>query len=110
MKTTALTLMKKVNEKEIEFNGGKVTLRELTFNEVQEFSALAKENDSVDELEANRQSLGAIIRKGVVGLDEITDDDLGEASLASLKELSEAVLEFNGLRVSDVAEDGSGND
>jgi len=102
-----LKLLKKVNEKEIDFNGGKVSVKELTFNEVQEFSALAKTAEDVDEFESNRNSLGAIIRKGVVGMEELTDDDLGEASLNSLKELSEAVLEFNGLKVSDVEEAGN---
>jgi len=107
-----LSLLKKVNEKEIDFNGGKVTVKELTFNEVKEFSDAANaDNDNVDELESNRKSLADIIRKGVVGMEDIKDEDLGDASLASLKELSEAVLGFNGLKVTD-DEDGSaaGND
>ena len=104
MANNALDLLKKVKEKEVDFNGGKITVKELTFNEVQEFSDLAKaENDTVDELENNKRSLAAIIRKGVVGMENLQEEDLGEASLASLKELSELVLEFNGLKVADDA-------
>ena len=106
-----ISLLKKIKTKEIAFNGGTLEVKELTFNQVQEFSKLAKESESVDDLEKNRSSLGAIIREGVVGLEDISDEDLGEASLTSLKELSEAVLEFNGLKVADIAEDESeGND
>jgi len=73
----ALSLLKKVNTKEIDFNGDKVEVRELTFNQVKEFSELAKELEDVESFENNRQSLGSIIRKGVIGLEDITDEDLG---------------------------------
>jgi len=104
----ALALMKQVNTKTIEFNNGEVEVRELTFNQVKEFSELAKELEDVESFENNRQSLGSIIRKGVVGLADVTDEDLGESSIASLKQLAEAVLEFNGLKVAD--EEDEGND
>jgi len=104
----ALALLKQVNTKTVDFNGGEVEVRELTFNQVKEFSELAKEIEDVESFENNRQSLGLIIRKGVVGLEEVTDEDLGASSVASLKELAEAVLEFNGLNVVD--DSASGND
>ncbi|RKZ77867.1 MAG: hypothetical protein DRQ35_06925 [Gammaproteobacteria bacterium] len=104
----ALSLLKKVNTKTVDFNGGEVEVRELTFNQVKEFSELAKEIEDVESFENNRQSLGSIIRKGVVGLADVTDEDLGESSIASLKQLAEAVLEFNGLKVAD--EEAEGND
>ena len=105
--TDALSLLKKVNTRTIEFNGGEVEVRELTFNQVKEFSELAKELEDVESFENNRQSLGSIIRKGVIGLEDVTDEDLGTASIASLRQLAEAVLEFNGLKVTD--EEASGN-
>ena len=105
----ALGLMKQVNTKKIKFNGGDIVVKELTFNQVKEFSELAKELESVESFENNRQSLGSIIRKGIVGLEDVTDEDLGESSIASLKTLAEAVLEFNGLKTVD--DDGDkGND
>jgi len=106
--TDALALMKQVNTKKVKFNGGEVIVKELTFNQVKEFSELAKELESVESFENNRQSLGSIIRKGVEGLEEVTDDDLGMSSIASLKSLAEAVLEFNGLKTVDDEEGGKG--
>jgi len=109
-KITALSLMKKVNKKEIDFNDGTVEVKELTFNQVKEFSELAKNlSEDVESFESNRQSLGAVIRAGVVGLEEVTDEDLGDTPLPALRSLSEAVLEFNGLKVADDKEE-PGND
>ena len=107
--TDALALMKQVNTKKVDFNGGKVVIKELTFNQVKEFSDLAKTLENVESFENNRQSLGSIIRKGIEGLQDVTDEDLGESSIASLKKLAEEVLEFNGLKVAD-EDGGKGND
>ena len=110
MAANPLELLKKVNTKEIEFNGGKVEVKELTFNQVKEFSELAESLKDVESFENNRKSLGSVIAAGVVGMEEISEDDLGGASLQSLRYLSEAVLEFNGLKVSDVEAETEGND
>lgn len=106
----ALALMKKGKTKEIEFNGGKLELKQLTFNQVNEFQAIASELvDDVESFEKNRKSLATILKFGIVGMEQVTEEDLGEVPLDSLRELSEAVLEFNGLRVADEAK-AEGND
>jgi len=102
MANNTLKLLKQVNTKEVEFNGSKVEVKELTFNQVKAFSELAKSlNDDIESFDNNRQSLGAVIRAGVVGLEDVSDDDLGDTPLPALRFLSESVLEFNGLKVTD---------
>ena len=104
---TALDLLRKVKTKEIDFNDGKVEVKELTFDQVKAFSELAQSMQDVESFENNRQQLGSVIRVGVVGMEELTDEDIGAATLLSLRYLSEQVLEFNGLKVTDEKE---GND
>jgi hypothetical protein len=98
----AIKLLKKSNTKEIEFNGGMLEVKELTYKEVEKLSKITSENDSTDALQNNWASLSLIIRTGVVGLDDISDADLQGVSIISLRKIAEAVLEFNGLKVSDV--------
>jgi len=105
----ALKLMKKANTKSFPFKDGEVEIRTLTLNQVNAFAQSAKEMDDLDDLEKNRDALARVLRSGVVGLEDVTDEDLDESPLSSLKELSDLVLEFNGLSAVEDTSGGSGN-
>lgn len=108
-KSALIGAMKKVNTKEINVNGETAEVRELTFNQIQTFSEKAKAaaESSKDDFESNRENLGDILRAGVVGLEEVTDDELGDVPLSTLKMLSEEVMSFNGLQITDDSEGNS---
>ena len=87
------------NTKQIDFRGHTLTLKELSYGEVAGFSELGKEIEDVDAFESNKKAMGAILRSGIVEFAELTDEQLDRFSPVALKELNEAVLEFNGLNV-----------
>lgn len=89
------------NTKTIDFRGQELTLQELSYGEVGKFSELGKDIENVDAFESNKVAMGAILRAGIVEFKELTDDQLDRLSPVALKELNEAVLEFNGLNVAD---------
>jgi len=90
-----------VKQESLDFRGEKLTLKELSFGQVGNFSKLGKEVENVDELEGNKMAMGALLRSGILELEDLTDDQLDRFSPAGLKELSEAILKFNGLSVAD---------
>jgi hypothetical protein len=89
-----------------EFRGKKLTLSELSFGQVGDFTKLAKEVESEDEMEGNKIAMGALLRKGFKEFAELTDEQLNRFSPAALKDLSEAVLKFNGLVTTGEEEEG----
>ena len=84
---------------ELEFRGNKLTLRELSYGQVAGFGELGKDIEDVTAFESNKRAMGAILRAGIVEFTELTDEQLDRFSPLALKELNEAVLEFNGLNV-----------
>ena len=88
-----------VKTKTIDFRGNELTLRELSYGQVASFSDIAKDVEDVNAFEGNKKAMGAILRAGITEFDELTDDQLDRFSPVALKELNEAVLEFNGLNV-----------
>ena len=97
----SIELLKKINTKEIEFNGGTLEVKELTINQIQDFSENMKHVEDLESFEESRAILGKIIRAGVVGMEALTDEELGEVTIASIKKLSDEVLSFNGIKASD---------
>lgn len=93
-----------VRTEELSFRGHELTLQELSFGQVGEFTKLAKEVESVDELEGNKIAMGALLRAGIAQFEELSTEQLDRFSPAALKELSEAVLKFNGLAATDDVE------
>jgi len=93
--------------KELDYRGQKLTLIELSYGDVAEFSELAKDVEDVSALENNKKAVGAILRSGILEMEKLTDDQLDRFSPKALKELSEAVMEFNGLQAEN---DNEGND
>ena len=98
----ALELLTTLKSEVKAFRGGEVTVRELTYAQVTEFSKMASEMESVDEMENNKQALSRIIRAGIVEYSEVNEDTIGSAPPAALKELGEMVMDFNGLGAVDV--------
>ena len=88
-----------IKTKEIEFRGKTLTLRELSYGQVAGFSDLAKNVEDVSAFENNKKAMGVILRAGIVEMEDITDEQLDRLPPVALKELNEAVLEFNGLNV-----------
>jgi len=93
--------------KEFEYRGQKLTLIELSYGDVSRFSELAADIEDVSALESNKKAIGAILRAGIAEMKELKDSQLDKFSPVALKELNEAVLEFNGLKATD---DNEGND
>jgi len=89
------------NTKDFDYRGQKLTLIELSYGDVAEFSALAQDIEDVSALESNKKAIGAILRAGILEMKELKDEQLDRFSPVALKELNEAVLEFNGLRATD---------
>jgi hypothetical protein len=88
-----------VKTKEIDFRGNTLTLRELSYGQVAGFSELGKDVEDVDAFEGNKKAMGAILRAGIVEMEKLTEEQLDCLPPVALRELNEAVLEFNGLNV-----------
>jgi len=99
MSKTALSLLTELKTEKKDFRGGKVTVKELSYKQVTDFSKVAAESDTVDELESNKQALGMIIRAGIAEYADLTDEELEAAAPAALKDLGEMVMNYNGLGV-----------
>lgn len=93
--------------KEFDYRGQKLTLIELSYGDVANFSDLAKDIEDVSALESNKKAIGAVLRAGIKEMEKLTDKQLERFSPVALKELNEAVLDFNGLRASDQEEVGN---
>jgi len=90
--------------KEFDYRGQKLTLIELSYGDVSRFSELAEGIEDVSALESNKKAIGAVLRAGIAEMKELKDSQLERFSPVALKELNEAVLEFNGLKVTDDTE------
>jgi len=86
------------NTKEFDYRGQKLTLTELSYGDVTAFSELAKDTDDLGELENNKKAIGAVLRAGIKEMEKLEDDQLDRFSPVALRELNDAVLEFNGLK------------
>jgi len=87
--------------KTIDFRGQELTVKELSYGEVASFSKMAQEFENLDAMESNKAAMGALLRSGIVEFEELTDKQLDGFSPVALKELNEAVLDFNGLSAKD---------
>jgi len=94
-----------VKTKEIDFRGNKLTLRELSYGQVAGFGEIGKDVEDVSAFESNKKAMGAILRAGIVEMVDLTDEQLNGLPPVALKELNEAVLEFNGLNVANEEEE-----
>jgi len=107
----AMDIDKFLNEtattKEFDYRGQKLTLIELSYGDVAKFSELAKDIEDVSALESNKKAIGAVLRAGILEMKDLKDEQLDRFSPVALKELNEAVLEFNGLSATD---DNEGNE
>ena len=105
-----LKLLKQVKTKTIPHGDGEVEVKELTVNQVNSFMDVAKDVADAESFESNRAALEAVIVAGVTGMEDAKSEDMGDIPMATLKTLAEAVLEFNGLTVTNApGEDAAGN-
>ena len=77
----------------VKFMGEDVTIRKLTVAEIlkiQDANKKAKEGDEI-------KTLGLVIRSGVEGAEELTDDQLTSFPLDELSALSSEVVKFSGM-------------
>jgi len=94
-------------DKKIDFRGQELTLKELSYGTVANFSKLAKEMEDMDEMDTNRVAMGNLLRTGIFEFEEITEEQIEKFPPIMLKELTEEVLKFNGLAAEEVE---AGND
>ena len=105
-----LSLLKNAKTKVIPFGDGEIEVRELTAGQVVAFSAkseaLAKEGRD-ETFEETKETLYDIIRAGVVGMEGVSDADLDDVPIRTLKDLSTEVMTFNGLAAEIDVEEGN---
>jgi len=93
-------LVGKVHTKKIKFLGSDVEIKKLSVEQVLELQEIMKNPPKgADELYAVRQ----VLRAGVVGSEELTDEDFNTFSPVDLNFLAEQVLKLCGLLEADKA-------
>lgn len=100
--------LKKGKTKEIEYDGDKYEVRQLTLGQVNEFTELANQAENPDDFETNKRSLCLLLKYGVVGLESMDEEELIDIPITTIKDVSAKVLEYNGLQTSE--EVNLGND
>jgi len=106
---SALDLMKKNRTKKITFMGGELEIKMLTFNQIKQFSELAEAAENANDIESNSKQMAELLKVSVVGMEELSIDDIGEIPLGTLTDVVNEVLLFNGLRNADSEAGSLGN-
>ncbi|QGH74604.1 hypothetical protein DSS3PM1_00068 [Bacteriophage DSS3_PM1] len=98
-------------EKSVDFVGDQVVIRKLSVSEVMEVQKLVAEHGGVKEGDdpSNPMALvRGVIRLGVNGADELTDEDFDTFPIDELNTLVSAVLAFSGIG-EEAAKEAEGN-
>jgi len=82
------------------FMGEEVEIRKMTLNEVFEIQDVAKKLSKSKDEKEQLNLLKTVLRKAVVGADQLTDDEFNTFPLGELNNLSDTVLEFSGMNTS----------
>jgi len=94
------TLVGKAMTKEAPFMNGKVTINKLSVAEVMEIQEISKElGDDNKNDEKGFEVLKTVIRNGVEGGTELSDEDFDSFPLSELSNLSNEIMKFSGLGV-----------
>lgn len=91
-------LVGKTVTKTVEFMDDKVQIRQLSVGDVLELQEALKDADEADSLE----TVSKLIRTGVVGAEELSDEDLQSFPLGELLALSQEVMAYCGLQAETV--------
>lgn len=84
--------------KEIEFMDDKVTIRKLPVKEVLAVQdVITKLSKKKDDEKAQIQIIRELLRKTVVGAEEMTDAEFDQFPLGELSELVEAAIAYSGM-------------
>ena len=87
-------LVGKTVTKTVEFMDDKVQIKQLSVADVLSLQDALKDADEADSLE----TVSKLIRAGVVGAEEMSDEDLQGFPLGELLELSQEVMAYCGLK------------
>ena len=87
-------LVGKTVTKTVEFMDDKVQIKQLSVADVLSLQEALKDADEADSLE----TVSKLIRAGVVGAEEMSDEDLQGFPLGELLELSQEVMAYCGLK------------
>jgi hypothetical protein len=90
-------LVGKVITKEVQFMDDKVEVRKLSVSEVMAIQDLVKKAASSKKDDSQLGVLRDVLRRAVIGAEEMTDQEFDSFPLAELNKLSEAVLGFSGM-------------
>lgn len=91
---------KKITKK-VEFMGDEVEVKKLSVSEVLKIQEVAKTASKDKKESSNLNLIKNVIKIGVVGGDELSDEDFDNFPLDSLSKLVEAVMDYSGLGASD---------
>ena len=91
-------LVGKTVTKTVEFMDDKVQIKQLSVADVLSLQEDMKDADEADSLE----TVSKLIRAGVVGAEEMSDEDLQGFPLGELLELSQEVMAYCGLKAETV--------
>ena len=91
-------LVGKTVTKTVEFMDDKVQIKQLSVADVLSLQEALKDADEADSLE----TVSKLIRAGVVGAEEMSDEDLQGFPLGELLELSQEVMAYCGLKAETV--------
>jgi len=75
-----------------------VEVKKLTVSQVKEFQKKLEEIKGQDSTESGLDIQRSVIRMGVVGAEDLTDDDLDSFPLEAVVNLAQKVLELAGVR------------
>lgn len=87
-------------EKTVDFVGDEVTVRKLSVAEVKKVQELVAKFGGTDKKGEPKDPMGlvlGVIRLGVVGADELTDEDFDTFPIDELNNLVSEVLSFSGI-------------
>lgn len=87
-------LVGKTVTKTVEFMDDKVQIKQLSVKDVMELQELLKDATETDSID----TIGVIIRAGVVGAEDMSDDDLQSFPVGELMALSQEIMAYCGLK------------
>jgi hypothetical protein len=92
---------------EVDFMGSKLEVVSLTVSEIRKFQKFVKEAQAEESEDGALGIQRQLIRMGVVGAEDMTDEELDGFPIKALADLSRAILEHNGLNPDESGEVGN---
>ena len=93
--------LNKTISKKIKVQGVEIELKALSLNEVMELQEVVADLDNTDEMSSNLTVMRSMLRVGVLGADEMSDEDFNSIPLSVLSEAVSEVLAYAGLGAAD---------